>query len=131
LERQRKLFTWGHIAEADYLREAARLEELREQLRGDLPTKRSIEVRGIRDLWERGGADARRQLLGTLFERLVVRDGAIAEYVPWPDYAAEVIALVEQAIGPTATIKAPQSEYGWRARGRPRSNVANGGKGGV
>src|SRR5712691_5231907 len=29
--------TWGHIAEADYLREAARLEDLGEQLRGALP----------------------------------------------------------------------------------------------
>jgi len=32
LERHRKLFSWGHISEADYLREAARLAELREQL---------------------------------------------------------------------------------------------------
>ena len=131
LERQRKLFTWAHVSEADYLREAARLEELREQLRGDLPAKRSIQVKGIRDLWERGGADARRQLLGTLFERLIVRDGAIVEYVPRPDYAAEVISLVEQAIGPTGMVTAPQSEYGWRARGRPRHNVSNGGKGGI
>jgi hypothetical protein len=131
LERQRKLFTWGHISEADYLHEAARLEELREQLKGDLPAKRSIHIKGIRDLWEHGNADARRQLLGTLFERLIVRDGTIAEYVPRPDYAAEVIALVEQAVGPSGAIKAPQTEYGWRARGRPRSNVANGGKGGI
>jgi hypothetical protein len=127
LERQRKLFTWGHISEADYLREVARLEELRQQLKGDLPAKRAIRVKGIRDLWERGGADARRQLLGTLFERLIIQDGAIVEYVPRPDYASEVIALVEQAIGPSGTIKAPQTEYGWRARGRPRINVANGG----
>ncbi len=101
LERQRKLFTWGHISEADYRREAARLEELRERLKGDLPAKRSTHIRGIRELWENGDADARRQLLGTLFDRLILRDGETAEYVPRPDRAAEAIALVEQAIGPT------------------------------
>jgi len=131
LERQRKLFTWGHIAEADYLREAVRLEELGEQLQGELPAKRSIQVKGIRDLWDRGDADSRRQLLGTLFERILVIDGVIIEYVPRPDRAAEVIALVERAIGPTGTISAPQTEYGWRGRGRPRTQTANGGKGGV
>ena len=130
LERQRKLFTWGHVSEADYLREAARLAELRDQLRGSLPTKRSVRIQGIRDVWERGGADARRQLLGTLFERLIVRDGQIVEYVPRADRVAEVIALVEQAIGPKGVVTVPQTEYGWRAKGRPRT-TANGGKGGV
>jgi hypothetical protein len=37
MERQRKLFTWGHISEFDYMREASRLEELRGQLKGALP----------------------------------------------------------------------------------------------
>ena len=45
LERQRKLFTWGHISEAQYLRELSRLEELGEQLRGAVP-KRSIHPKG-------------------------------------------------------------------------------------
>jgi DNA invertase Pin-like site-specific DNA recombinase len=112
LERQRKLFTWGHISEDDYLREAKRLEELGTQLRGALPAKRAIQTKGIRDLWHHGGADARRQLLSALFDRLIVRDGEIVEYVPRVDRAAEVIALVEQAIGPSGTIEAPQTEYG-------------------
>lgn len=130
VERQRKLFTWGHISEADYLREAARLKELREQLRGALPTKRSLRVKGILDLWQRGDEHARRQLLGNLFERLVVRDGEIVEYVPRADRAAEVIALVEQAVGTGGAINGPR-EYGWRAKGRPRRIIANGGKGGI
>lgn len=86
---------------------------------------------GIRDVWEGGDADARRELLNTLFDRLIVRGGEIVEYVPRPEYAAEVIALVDQAIGPAGVITAPQTEYGWRARGRPRRHVANGGKGGI
>jgi hypothetical protein len=112
LERQRKLFTWGHISEDAYLREAERLTELADQLRGALPAKRAIQTKGIRDLWHQGSAGARRQLLSALFDRLVVRDGEIVEYVPRVDRAAEVIALVEQAIGPGGTIEAPQTEYG-------------------
>ena len=131
LERQQKLFSWGHITEADYLREAARLGELREQLTAAAPTRRSVKQHGIRDVWEGGDADARRQLLGTLFDRLILRDGAIVEYVPRAEYAAEVIALVDRAVGSAGVIKAPRTEYGWRARGRPRTRLANGGKGGV
>ena len=55
-----KLFAWGHISEPDYLREAARLKELREQLKGSLRATRTVQIRGIRELWENGGADARR-----------------------------------------------------------------------
>lgn len=112
LERQRKLFTWGHISEDDYLREARRLKELADQLRGAVPAKRAIQTKGIRDLWHHGGAGARRQLLSALFDRLIVRDDEIVEYVPRVDRAAEVIALVEEAIGPSGTIEAPQTEYG-------------------
>ena len=70
-------------------------------------------------------------LLGTLFDRLIVRDGQIVEYVPRTNRAAEVIALVEQAVGRTGVVTAPQTEYGWRAKGRPQRKTANGGKGGV
>jgi hypothetical protein len=69
--------------------------------------------------------------LATLFDRLIVSDGEIIEYVPRADRAAEVIALVEQAIGPAGVITAPRHEYVWRAKGRPHSVAANGGKGGV
>jgi hypothetical protein len=68
--------------------------------------------------------------LGTLFDRLIVKDGAVVEYTPRPEYAAEVIALVDQAIGPSGVVNAP-AEYGWRAKGRPRVNTSNGGKGGI
>jgi hypothetical protein len=93
--------------------------------------RRSVKQQGIRDVWEEGDSDARRQLLSTLFDRLILRDGSIVEYVPRTEYAGEVIALVDQAIGPAGVVRAPQTEYGWRARGRPRRDVANGGKGGI
>jgi len=60
-----------------------------------------------------------------------VKEGEIIEYVPRADRTAEVVELVEQAIGPAGVISAPQTEYGWRAKGRPRTDAANGGKGGV
>ena len=60
-----------------------------------------------------------------------MKEGEIIEYVPRADRTAEVVELVEQAIGPAGVISAPQTEYGWRAKGRPRTDAANGGKGGV
>ncbi len=131
LEKQRKLFSWGHIEEDEYLREVARLEELRDELRGAVAPKRSIQPKGIRAIWHSGDADARRALLATLFDRLIVKEGEISEYVPRADRAAEVVALVEQAIGPSRVINAPQPEDGWRAKGRPRTQTSNGGKGGI
>ena len=62
---------------------------------------------------------------------LVVKEGEVVEYVPRADRVAEVIALIAQAIGPVGVINAPRTEYGWRAKGRPRSSAANGGKGGI
>jgi hypothetical protein len=82
-------------------------------------------------VWEAGDPDARRLLLSTLFERLIISDGAIIEYVPRPEYAAEVIALVNEAIGPAGVITTARTEHGWRAKGRPRTRLANGGKGGI
>ena len=130
LERQRKLFSWGHIGEEQYLREVARLEQTRDELRGAAAPKRTIQIKGIAQVWQRGDADARRELLATLFDKLIIRDGEIVEYVPRADRAAEVIALVNEAVGAAGTITAPQ-EYGWRAKGRPRRIIANGGKGGI
>jgi hypothetical protein len=72
----------------------------------------TVQTKGIRDLWHHGEASVRRQLLSALFDRLIVRDGEIVEYVSRADRAAEVIAVVEQAIGPSGTIEAPQTEYG-------------------
>jgi hypothetical protein len=67
---------------------------------------RTLQARGIRQLRQPGDADAHRQPLGTLFDRLIVSDSAIVEYVPRPEYAAEVIALVDRAIGPSGVITA-------------------------
>ena len=84
------------------------------------PARRGAQVRVARAF----------NLLGTLFDRLIVRDGQIVEYVPRRDRIAEVIALVERAI-PKGVVTAPQTEYGWRAKGRPRTVTAIGGKGGI
>lgn len=130
LERQRKLFSWGHISEAEYLREVGRLRELHDQLRGAVQPRRTVQLSGILPAWQTGGPEVRRELLVTLFDRLIVGDGQILEYVPRADRAAEVIALIEQAI-PEGTVTAVETEYGWRAKGRSRTSTANGGKGGV
>jgi hypothetical protein len=76
-------------------------------------------------------ADARRELLATPFDRLIVKEGEISEYVPRADRAAEVVELVEQAIGPSCVINARQPAFGWRAKSRPRTQTSNGGKGGA
>jgi hypothetical protein len=72
-------------------------------------------------------ARARASELDQVF-KLVVQDREIIEYVPRADRAAEVIALIEQAV-PEQIITAVETEHGWRAKGRPRTS--NGGKGGV
>jgi len=51
LERHRKLFTWRHITEADYMREVERLTELRDQLRGAAMIRPTVRVKGVDDLW--------------------------------------------------------------------------------
>lgn len=59
LERHRKLFTWGHISEADYMREVERLTELRDQLRGAAVIEPTVRVTGVDDLWARSNAAER------------------------------------------------------------------------
>jgi hypothetical protein len=97
LEKIRKLFTWGHIDEAEYQRDHQRLSELRAELESSNRPRSSIKLAGILDAWRRGTGAHRRQLLTTLFDALVVEDGAIVECVPRRDRAAEVIAIMGAA----------------------------------
>lgn len=60
----------------------------------------------------------------------MIRDGEITDFVPRADCAAEVIGLVERAI-PEGVVHDVPTEHAWRAKGRPRKNTCNGGKGGI
>ena len=46
----------------------------------------------------KGSSARRRQLLSVLFDRLIVRDGEIVNYVPSADRVGETVDLVERAI---------------------------------
>lgn len=98
LERHRKLFTWGHITEAEYMREAERLTELRDQLRGAAMIRPTVRVKGVDDLWMRSNAVERRALLSEMFDSLTISDGEIVYFVPRADREGEVVGLVERAI---------------------------------
>ena len=106
LEKIRKLFTWGHIDEAEYQRDHKRLSELRSELESSIRPPSSIKLTGIGDAWRRGGGAGRRLLLTTLFDALMVEGGAIVEYVPRKDRAAEVIAIMRHAFGAEENVAA-------------------------
>jgi hypothetical protein len=97
LERNRKLFSWGHIAEPDYLSENARLEELHAELEISTAPAPTIRLDGLLATWRTGDPIARRELLVTLFEKLHVEDRRIVGYTPREDRAAEVIELLAAA----------------------------------
>lgn len=63
MERHQKLFRWGHISEAEYVREAARLTALRDELRGALMVQPTIHIHGMAEAWAKGSPARRRQLL--------------------------------------------------------------------
>jgi DNA invertase Pin-like site-specific DNA recombinase len=98
LERQRKLYSWGHISEDDYLREAARLEELRGELAAETPEP-TIQLRGLLDAWNLGDAIARREMLAVLFDCLHVSDGHIVGYTARADRQGEVLKIMEALRG--------------------------------
>lgn len=76
LERLRKLYLWQHIAEEDYKRERARLEELRADLTAATgPPVATVQLDGIADAWKVGDPTIRHELLAALFQSLIVRDG--------------------------------------------------------
>jgi hypothetical protein len=126
----RKLFTWGHISEADYMREVERLTATRDELRGAVVVRPKLRLDGISELWERSNAAERRALLAEFFDRLIVKDGEIVNYVPRADRVTEVIDSVGRAI-PDGVIHNVPTEYAWRAKGRPRKNGSKSGKGGI
>ena len=95
LERQRKLFTRGHIGEAEYLREETRLKELRAELMGTAVPIPAIELRGLLDAWDLGDGVTRRELLAALFDHLHLSGGQIVGYTARADRQGEVLKLME------------------------------------
>ena len=65
-----------------------------------------------------------------MFDRLTVQDAEVKDFVPRADHAADVIGLVNRAI-PGGVIQDVPTEHAWRAKGRPRKNTCDGGKGGI
>ncbi|SRR6266852_6197866 len=92
-----------------------------------LPTQRTIKLDGVRDAWTQGSPTAKRRLLLTLFEALLVRDGQIVNYRPRSDRAREVVDLVKVATRGGAEVASPVI----RRPGQHGRAFASGGKGGI
>jgi DNA invertase Pin-like site-specific DNA recombinase len=124
LERQRKLFLWGHISEAEYQREYDRLTSLKADLQADTSELQPpIAIDGVLGAWRTGDVVTRRSLLAALFDHLYVQDGQIRDYVPRSDRAIEVHSLINAALrGQEHIPSKPEDE---------RLFVSSGGKGGI
>jgi hypothetical protein len=98
LARLGKRFEWGHIDEAAYLAEHARLLQQREELtraaEHPQPTS-SLPLGSLMDGWRTGDPRARRDLLAAFFDELDVLDGRVVSAVPRAEHAAEVAALLD------------------------------------
>jgi hypothetical protein len=87
------LFTWGHINEDEYAREMARLTVLRDELRGAAMVQPTVHIDGMDEAWAKGNPARRRQLLTVMFDRLIVKDGQIENYVARADRTSEVVGF--------------------------------------
>ena len=95
LENTAKQHRWGHMTDAAYLAEVARLEALRAELEGQAAAGPvALQLDGVGALWEAGSAEERRALLGVLFDRLYVKDGRVSVYVGRREHRAQVEELV-------------------------------------
>ena len=98
IERLGKRFEWGHIDEAAYRAEYARLNVVQDELAASVtPAAPPIELDGLLDAWRTGIPAIQRELLGRLFDGLEVEDGRIVRYVPRKDREAAVAKLVDRA----------------------------------
>jgi hypothetical protein len=96
-----KLFAWGHVTEAEYTTERDRLESLRAELMAQSRPAAAGTLRfdGVGLAWRAGSPTERRTLLGTLFERIYVLDGAAVKFVARRKHRDEIEELVAAAIG--------------------------------
>ena len=99
LGRLLQLFQWGDITPEHYKAERDRLGDLRKELILTTAPQPTIHLDGLLATWRSGDPIARNRILGLLFDALHVKDGEIVSFTPRADRAAEVIALIDQAIG--------------------------------
>src|SRR5207248_6604876 len=108
LQHLKDLYTWGDISATEYQRKRDELVATRSELTSPAMSKPTVNINGLLDAWATGDPVTRRQLLVTLFEKLIVRDGEIVQYVPRKDRAKEVDALITAAIGGSDEITVPK-----------------------
>ena len=99
LARLQDMYTWEDISPSDYQRKRGELLLTRSQLTAVTTNKPVVNIYGLLSAWRTGDLVTRRELLLTLFDTLIVRDGEIVEYIPRKDRAAEVEALISAALG--------------------------------
>jgi hypothetical protein len=98
IERNRKLFSWGHITQDAYQQEHARLQAVRDELTAAAsPAEPPVELEGLLDAWRTGIPSIRRELLGRLLDGLEVSDGQVVRYVPRYDGEVAVAKLIDRA----------------------------------
>jgi DNA invertase Pin-like site-specific DNA recombinase len=95
IERKGKRFEWGHIPEAEYLSEVARLRSVREQLLAK-PKPAAVRLTGLLEAWDSDDPQVRNELLLALFDGLRIKDGEIVAYIPRFEHAAEVTRIMEK-----------------------------------
>jgi hypothetical protein len=135
LARLEKLFVWGHVNEQEYLGRRKQLVDLRTELQAAsgaaaLPGP----VEGVGKAWRLADPGRRRQLLGTFFEKLYIREGDVSKYVPRREYRDEVEALITLAVVDGLEYDRPLTGRGanlTRAGRRQRTVSSFGGKGGI
>lgn len=109
------------------MRETERLAALRDELRGALVVEPTINLDGMADAWAKGNPARRHQLLMQFFDRLMVSDGEITDFVPRADRVGEVVDLVKRAV-PSGVIHDVPTEHAWRGKGRPEKILARAGR---
>jgi hypothetical protein len=103
LQRLRDLYVrFGHMSQQDYERERDNLLALRaeidERQRQQVkPT--AIPTVGVWEAWQAGDARARKALVETLFDSLLIEDGEITGWTPKAERKAEVVNLMKSLVG--------------------------------
>jgi hypothetical protein len=100
LARLAELYELGDIARADYLRRRETLHHEREGLKDqDEPTfvRQRTALRTLVDDWTEMGPAARRRVLGTIFERVVVGEKGDLELIPREGWKPYVRAAIQTA----------------------------------
>ena len=110
--------------ETCYLAEHARLTQQRKELEqaASRPVPTSLPIGSLMEGWQTGDPKIRRRLLGAFFDEIDVLDGEVVSIVPRVEYAAEVVALLENVSAVTRSrpggIRADSDNTVWVPRVR-------------